>query len=140
VYKRQPDSNRALVSKDGGGCPSRFNLNRDSGGFFRFEFNSDYATTSTYVGESAIVTATHASNQISIVKNGGGSSLYSVGSLSGTTSCPLQIGANTYGSNYFNGLISEVLIFTNGLDNADKEIVQCYLSTKYRIAVEHPCQ
>lgn len=133
------DVYRALVSKDGGGCSgNRFNLHRYDFGFF-FEVDTN-VNISSAVGESSIVTAINSSSTIQISKNGGTPNASSSGNYSGTTSsCPLQIGARTSGSNYFNGLISEVLLFTNGISSSDREIVECYLSSKYGIPISHDC-
>lgn len=43
------------------------------------------------------------------------------------------------GAAYWDGQISEVLFFDVSLSNADRELIECYLSTKYGLALGHSC-
>lgn len=43
------------------------------------------------------------------------------------------------GTVYWDGQISEVLFFDVSLGNADRELIECYLSTKYGLALGHSC-
>ncbi|HMV43304.1 MAG TPA: LamG domain-containing protein [Leptospiraceae bacterium] len=51
----------------------------------------------------------------------------------------LAIGRRYAAAAYWNGHISEVLFFDSALGNADRELVECYLSSKYGIGLGHSC-
>jgi hypothetical protein len=40
---------------------------------------------------------------------------------------------------HFTGIVSELLHFNTPLGDADRELVECYLSSKYNIAIGHAC-
>ncbi|MDH4262559.1 MAG: hypothetical protein OEV78_05870 [Spirochaetia bacterium] len=74
-----------------------------------------------------------------------------VGSVAGFNNGSLILGASTFSAisigYYMQGQISELLQFNSPLNTfsvayplyTDREIVECYLSSKYSIAVGHPC-
>lgn len=132
---------RPFVTKDGGTCVgNRFNLHRNTNNNdYFFETNGGSITTSGTVGENVILTAINSGTNLSISKNGNTPSNSVTSAITGTTSCALQVGGRTSDSLFFQGLIGEVLVFKAPLSTGDKDIVECYLSTKYNLPVGHSC-
>lgn len=58
--------------------------------------------------------------------------------FSGSTALAIGRRYNT-GSAYWDGQISEVLFFDVAIGNTDRELIECYLSTKYGLALGHSC-
>ena len=129
---------RPIVSKDSSGCVSnRFNLHRAaSSNNFYFETNNSTTVTAN-VNENVLLTAIN--TDVSFSKNGGAPTNNTATKVTGTTACPLQIGARTDDSTYFQGLIGEVILFKQAIPPSDKDIVECYLSSKYGIPIGHGC-
>ena len=132
---------RPFVTKDGGACiGSRFNLHRNTNNNdYFFETNAGSITTAGTVGENVILTAINNGTNLSLSKNGISPSNAGTSAINGTTACPLQVGGRTTDNLFFQGLIGEVLVFKAPLSAGDKDIVECYLSTKYNLPISHSC-
>jgi Concanavalin A-like lectin/glucanases superfamily len=51
----------------------------------------------------------------------------------------IYIGRRGSGAEYFTGTVSELMYFNTPLSDPDRELVECYLSARYNIAVGHSC-
>ncbi|TGL87136.1 concanavalin [Leptospira congkakensis] len=48
-------------------------------------------------------------------------------------------GAPAFDGDYLEGFLGDLIYFDQQLSTVDREIVECYLSNKYNLAVSHPC-
>jgi hypothetical protein len=117
------------------------------------------ATDFLYGGMCNIITLTSTTFPITTIPNifsqtyqhGGGANLgnlYQSGNLissqiSSSTvfagSTQLAVGRRNTSAIYWDGQISEVLFFDLSLGNTDRELIECYLSSKYGLALGHSC-
>ncbi|MCP5499418.1 MAG: putative Ig domain-containing protein [Leptospiraceae bacterium] len=126
-----------------GGCVTRVNLEKDftNPTNYYFEGPASSATISATLNESLILTGIleGTSAPIKLAKNGNAATSGANVSLSGNNSCNLRAGGRTDTADRFQGLISEILLFKEALGVPDKDIVECYLSSKYNIPIGHSC-
>ncbi len=149
-------SDRAFVSKDDAGCvASRFNLHKHWSGpgtDYYFEGPNGAPESVTLAGilnENVILTGSiQNATKVNLAKNGSMSTVGATASVSGVTACPLQVGTRTVPGNYFQGKLSEIMVFNRpifmdtsvyGASWTDQDIVECYLSSKYGIPISHNC-
>jgi hypothetical protein len=51
----------------------------------------------------------------------------------------LSVGSYSNGNSPFNGLISEVIVYTNTFADTERQMIECYLSNTYSITLTHGC-
>ncbi len=134
-----PGGKLLYITRGGGSYPTLFNL------FSNVAINQ---STSPYnaINEAVILSLDYNGASGILLKNGSVSA--SANSAAPTFSCTggnLEIGRYYYGGvypadgSYFDGHIGDFIYFDQVLSASNRQIVECYLSSKYNIPVGHSC-
>lgn len=134
-----------------GGCATGVNDGNSAGMYIKSNANiaswgcgasGDFAgTTSVYSAKTPYIAVAQvnknlASNRMSLYLNGTAQSGIQPSAFLPLISAPIFVGAESVSNNFFNGYISELIVFDRSLTSAEIVDVQGYLSRKYSIKIK----
>ena len=134
-----------------GGCTTGVNDGNSAGMYIKSNANiaswgcgasGDFAgTTSVYSAKTPYIAVAQvnknlASNRMSLYLNGTAQSGIQPSAFLPLISAPIFVGAESVSNNFFNGYISELIVFDRSLTSAEIVDVQGYLSRKYSIKIK----